>query len=59
MDAPVPVELSPKDQAYAYGDVPPLAKPANVTCCPAFGEDELKAKLTVSVWGGLETETDC
>ena len=42
----VAVPPSPKFQLKVYGEVPPLADAVNVTCCPASGEDGLKAKLT-------------
>ena len=51
----VDVLPSPKFQLKLYGDVPPLADAVNVTCCPASGDEGLRAKLTVRGGGGLDT----
>ena len=59
MDAPVPVEPSPNDQVNAYGDVPPLAVPVNVTDWPVCGDDGVYVKLAVRVELGFVTEMVC
>ena len=59
MDAPVPVEPSPKDQVNVYGDVPPLAVPVNVTDWPVCGDDGVYVKLAVRVELGFVTGMVC
>ena len=59
MDAPVPVEPSPKDQVNVYGDVPPLAVPVNVTDWPVCGDGGVYVKLAVRVELGFVTEMVC
>ena len=56
---PVPVDPSPKDQLNVKGEVPPPALAVKVTCCPAWVEEGLNAKLAVSGGGAPETVMDC
>ena len=59
VDALVPVEPSPKDQLNAYGGVPPLATPLNVTDWPVCGDDGMYVKLSMRVGLGFVTEMVC
>jgi hypothetical protein len=59
VDALVPVEPSPKDQLNAYGGVPPLATPLNVTDWPVCGDDGMYVKLPMRVGLGFVTEMVC